>query len=102
LHDAATTEKAWMNYYRPPDRWSAQFLVELVRGAEGWTVSDATGVVDLNCDNASARRAFAFVKGKGVSRYLTSAEMDDVIGGKRSIEQVLSEMRVSDNAPGNR
>ncbi len=107
------TTKAAVWYARPPDRWSAQFQVMFDRkqdpalpGATGsagrgaWEVSDASGFLDLNLDNATGRRMFVFLKSKDLHRYLTADEAAGLMRN-RPLTEVLPELKaMSDNATG--
>ncbi len=92
--------KAQLAYVRAPDGWEARFQVELRPKDGAWEVSDAGGSVDMNLDNAPARRTYLFLKSAGVHRYLTAVELGQLQQG-RALTEVLPEMRPpADNATG--
>ncbi len=92
-------EWAGMVYRRGDERWAARFVVELFRGDGGWTVLDASGVVDLNIDNASARKVYVFRKEKNVSRFLSGFEKESYLSGGRLPAESMPDFAVpGDNA----
>ena len=93
-------QKARLAYVRPADRWGARFEVGLERKGGAWAAFDASGLVDLNSDNAPARRVYIFLLSKDLHRYLSADEMEQVMRRGRPVQQVIPELRApAGNAP---